>query len=189
MQLQQNYSRRATNSRHRFNAIRGGEVALPIGAPIGKVMGGEGPPDLPSASSSPWSQTKAISSLKRTTSRSEGYSPEPVRNYRPASSWSSQRKGQSMSRTTRAISGEAPVITAGPTGSNKATVSFKGGGFSAVQRISARIANSTDWYQMRAAISMNREQLNMLHVTAALSRLAAVAAYPKQVGASIRTGQ
>ena len=49
------------------------------------------------------------------------------------------------------------------------------------RRIAARIRASGDWFQLRAVLSVSRESLNMLHVTSALSRLAAVAGYDKQV--------
>ena len=59
------------------------------------------------------------------------------------------------------------------------------------RRIAARIRASGDWFQLRAVLSVSRESLNMLHMTSALSRLAAVAGYDKQVrqstgGACIR---
>lgn len=49
------------------------------------------------------------------------------------------------------------------------------------RRIAARIRASGDWFQLRAVLAVSRESLNMLHVTSALSRLAAVAGYDKQV--------
>lgn len=50
------------------------------------------------------------------------------------------------------------------------------------KRLAALIRGCSDWYHLRALIATNREALNLLHATSALSLMARLASYPMQAG-------
>ena len=167
---------------HQHRATR--QKQSPLSTPWRRRTAGERTPNMDSddrGDPSPWSRESAgfSSGGAAAGNRSVGIQqPNSERTFRPSSPWF--RPSSGVTSRTPAGPGATPGPTDSRTGSGETTSAARR--TSDGQRITSQIASCNDWYQIRASIAMNKEQLNTVHVTAALSRLATIAVYPKQVG-------